>query len=122
MVALLTPDQRERRLSDKIVKEAGDISLIVFACEAGMGSSLMGANQLKKMCKKAKLDVTVVHSPVSQMPAEVDLIVTHQSLAAVARAAAPEAAVVSFMMFFGDPAVKEVVEKLKNNQAIESVV
>lgn len=109
-------------MSDRIVKEAGDIKSIVFACEAGMGSSLMGANQLKKMCKKAKLDVTVVHAPVSQMPAGVDLVVTHQSLGQTARAAAPDAAIVTFMMFFGDPAVKAVVEKLKNDEAIESVV
>ncbi len=109
-------------MSERIVKEAADVKLIVFACEAGMGSSLMGANQLKKMVKKAKLDVQVVHSPVQQMPDNVDVIVTHKSLAAQAKTKAPHAAVVPFMMFFGDPAVKGVVEKLKNGEAIESAV
>jgi len=105
-----------------VVKKAEDVKLIVFACEAGMGSSLMGANQLKKMCKKAKLDVKVIHSPVGQVPANADVIVTHQSLAAQARTNFPEAAIVPFMMFFGDPAVKALVETLKAGQDVESKV
>ncbi len=109
-------------MTERVIKEASDVKLIVFACEAGMGSSLMGANQLKKMVKKAKLDIKVVHAPVQQMPANVDVIVTHKSLAAQAKTKAPGAAVVPFMMFFGDPAVKGVVEKLKNGIAIESEV
>lgn len=109
-------------MTDRVVKEASEVKLIVFACEAGMGSSLMGANQLKKMVKKAKLDIKVIHAPVSQLPPDADVIVTHQSLANTAKEKLPSAAIVPFMMFFGDPAVKGVVEKLKNGQAIESEV
>ncbi len=109
-------------MTDKITKNAEDVRLIVFACEAGMGSSLMGANQLKKLVKKAKLGVTVVHAPVQQIPAEVDVIVTHQGLAAQAQAKAPDAAVVPFTMFFNDPAVLGVVEKLKSGQPITSEI
>lgn len=107
-------------MTDRIVKNADEVKLIIFACEAGMGSSLMGANQLKKMVKKAKLDVTVVHAPVSQMPESADVVVTHKGLAAQAKAKLPDAAIVPFEMFFNDPAVKGVVEKLKAGQAIES--
>ena len=76
----------------RVVKAADEVQLIVFACEAGMGSSLMGANQLKKMVKKAKLDVKVIHAPVSQMPDSTDVIVTHKGLAAQAKAKVPTAA------------------------------
>ena len=72
-------------MSEKVVKKAEDVKLIVFACEAGMGSSLMGANQLKKMIQKAKLEIEVIHSPVSQVPAHADVIVTHKSLSGLAR-------------------------------------
>ena len=41
-------------MTDKVVKQPSDVHLIVFACEAGMGSSLMGANQLKKLIKKGE--------------------------------------------------------------------
>ena len=37
------------------VRQAEDVKLVVFACEAGMGSSLIGANQLKKRVKDAGL-------------------------------------------------------------------
>ena len=109
-------------MSDLVTKPAADVKLIVFACEAGMGSSLMGANQLKKMVKKAKLDIEVIHSPVAQVPAHADVIVTHKSLATQARAAFPDAAIVPFMMFFGDPAVKGLVKTLKEGQDVVSAL
>ena len=109
-------------MSDTVVKKADEVKLIVFACEAGMGSSLMGANQLKKMVKKAKLDIEVIHSPVAQVPAHADVIVTHKSLASQAKSKFPEAAIVPFMMFFGDPAVKGLVETLKSGADVKSAL
>jgi mannitol-specific phosphotransferase system IIBC component len=105
-----------------VVKSASDVKLIVFACEAGMGSSLMGAKQLQKMVKKAKLDIEVVHSPVNQVPSHADVIVTHKSLAGSARTQFPDAAIVSFMLFFGDPAVTKLVETLKAGDDVVSVL
>lgn len=107
-------------MTDKVTKQADEVKLIVFACEAGMGSSLMGANQLKKMVKKAKLDIKVIHSPVQQIPESADVVVTHQGMAKSAHRKAPQAAIVPFQMFFNDPAVKGVVEKLKAGQPIVS--
>ena len=109
-------------MSDVVKKAADEVKLIVFACEAGMGSSLMGANQLKKMVKKAKLDIEVIHSPVGQVPEHADVIVTHQSLAGQAKGNFPNAAIVPFMMFFGDPAVKGLVETLKAGDDVVSKI
>lgn len=109
-------------MSEPIVKNPDEVKLIVFACEAGMGSSLMGANQLKKMVKKAKLDITVIHAPVSRMPENVDIVVTHKGLATQARTNRPEAVVVPFTMFMNDPAVKGLVEKLKAGTPVVSEV
>ena len=109
-------------MSDMVVKKADEVKLIVFACEAGMGSSLMGANQLKKMVKKAKLDIEVIHSPVGQVPAHADVIVTHKSLSTQAKSNFPDAAIIPFMMFFGDPAVKGLVETLKAGEDVESAL
>jgi len=107
-------------MADRVTKQANEVKLIVFACEAGMGSSLMGANQLKKMVKKAKLDVTVVHAPVHEIPAHTDVVLTHTGLAARAHEKAPTAAVVPFTMFFNDPTVKTVVDKLAAGEPIVS--
>ena len=56
-------------------KRAEDVHLVVFACEAGMGSSLIGANQLKKRVKDAGLGIRVIHSPVNQIPADTDVVI-----------------------------------------------
>ena len=109
-------------MSEPITKQAADVKLIVFACEAGMGSSLMGANQLKKMIKKAKLDIEVVHAPVQQVPDGADVILTHTGLAAQARAKYADPAIVTYQMFFNDPAVKTLVETLKKGEPIVSVI
>ncbi len=107
-------------MTDKVTKQADEVKLIVFACEAGMGSSLMGANQLKKMVKKAKLDIKVIHAPVQQIPDSADIVVTHQGMAKSAFNKAPHAAIVPFMLFINDPAVKGLVAKLQDGQPIVS--
>ena len=100
-------------------KRAQDVHLVVFACEAGMGSSLIGANQLKKRIKNAGLDVKVIHSPVNQIPPDTDVVVAHEGLAARARAAAPQAVVLTFRNFLNNSASDLLVQRL---QAGESVV
>lgn len=99
-------------------KEAADVKLVVFACEAGMGSSLIGANQLKKRVKDAGLAVTVVHSPVNAMPAGVDVVVAHEGLADRARRAAPGAVVLTFRNFLNNSASDKLVASLKAGEPI----
>jgi len=89
-----TDDRREAVVTERVTKTADEVKLIAFACEAGMGSSLMGANQLKRMVKKAKLDISVIHTPVGQLTAEADVVVVHKGLAKQAREKAPGAAIV----------------------------
>jgi len=107
-------------VSEKVTKNVDEVKLIVFACEAGMGSSLMGANQLKKMVKKAKLDMNVIHCPVGQLTDEADIVVVHKGLADQAAERVPGAAVIPFQLFMNDPAVKQLVEDLKAGTPIES--
>lgn len=107
-------------MTDRVTKAAGDVKLIVFACEAGMGSSLMGANQLKRMVKKAKLDIEVTHTPVGQLTDVADVVVVHKGLAQQARERVPGAVIVPFTLFVGDPAVKGLVATLAAGDAVVS--
>ena len=69
-----------------------EIKTVIFACEAGMGSSLMSVNSLKKKLKKANVSgVTVVHKPAREIPANAQLVVVHEGLAKVAKSKAPDA-------------------------------
>ena len=54
--------------------EASNVKKICLACEAGAGSSLMVKNSLIKKAKKAGLDIEIVHSPATQIPADLSLI------------------------------------------------
>lgn len=101
-----------------VEKQAADVRLVVFACEAGMGSSLIGANQLKKRLKDAGLDVNVIHSPVNQIPPETDVVVAHEGLAARARTAAPQAVVLSFRNFLSNTASDLLLKQLTAGQPI----
>jgi mannitol-specific phosphotransferase system IIBC component len=89
-----------------------DIHKVVVACDAGMGSSVMLASQLRRQL--AKFDVTVVHAPVNQIPTDADVVVCHRGLADRARASAPKSVVVPVQVFIGDPAVAKVVAAVKD--------
>src|SRR5258708_16039793 len=80
-----------------------DIHKLVIACDAGMGSSVMLAGQLRKQLKKYPVDVQ--HTPVDAIPADADVVVCHAGLAARARRGAPGTVIVPFQVFIGDPAV-----------------
>src|SRR6185312_6399863 len=99
-----------------VEKAAADVRLVVFACEAGMGSSLIGANRLKKRLKDAGLNVTVVHAPANEIPANADVVIAHEGLAARARATAPQAVVLSFRDFLNNPAADLLVRRLTNGE------
>jgi mannitol PTS system EIICBA or EIICB component len=103
-----------------VEKAADQVRLIVFACEAGMGSSLIGANQLKKRLKDAGLDIQVIHSPVNQIPANADVVLAHQGLAERARKSAPGAVVIPFQNFLNNPAADLLLRKLQAGETISS--
>ncbi|MDR3576688.1 MAG: hypothetical protein P4L50_22720 [Anaerolineaceae bacterium] len=92
------------------------IKTIIFACEAGMGSSLMSVNSLKKKLKAAQItNVVVLHKPAREIPTDAQVVVVHKGLAKVARTKAPSAVILAFNHFLNDPIfdnlVKAFVEK-----------
>jgi PTS system mannitol-specific IIC component len=100
---------------------ASQVRSIIFACEAGMGSSLMSVNALKKKLKAAKIEnVTVTHQPARGIPQDAQVVVVHKSLAKVARNAAPQAVVVTFNHFFNDPVFDKIVQAILSNADIQA--
>lgn len=93
---------------------AGDVQKIVFACDAGMGSSAMGATVLRKKLAAAGLErIQVVHSPVSSIPGDAQIVVTHQELGERAAHSNPEAELVLITNFLAAPEYDLLVERLK---------
>ncbi|GAA1477069.1 PTS mannitol transporter subunit IICB [Nocardioides aestuarii] len=98
--------------------QAGAVSSIVFACDAGMGSSAMGANAFRKKLEKAgRGDVSVVHAAIEAIPDDTDLVVVHENLADRAAGARPGVELVTIKNFLGDPALDRLEQELSTQEA-----
>jgi mannitol PTS system EIICBA or EIICB component len=94
------------------------IHSVVFACDAGMGSSAMGASVLRNKIKKAGFeDVSVTNLAIANLTDDIDLIVTHRDLTPRAQTMSPSAQHVSVDNFMNSPKYDEIVEELKVTNA-----
>jgi PTS system mannitol-specific IIC component len=91
-----------------------EIKNIVFACDAGMGSSAMGASVLRNKIKKAGIEgVTVVNKAISNLDKSADLVITQNQLTDRARQQTPNAVHVSVDNFMNSPKYEEVVDLVR---------
>jgi mannitol-specific phosphotransferase system IIBC component len=93
-----------------------DVRKVTIACDAGMGSSVMVASQMRNRLKK--YDVAVDHVPVNSIPADAQVVVCHAGLADRARGIAPGAVVVPFQIFMGDPAFERVEAAIRDGGSL----
>ena len=91
-----------------------EIKNIVFACDAGMGSSAMGASVLRNKIKKAGIeDVTVTNKAIAALDASADLVITQNQLTDRARQKTPNSVHVSVDNFMNSPRYDEVVDLVR---------
>ena len=90
------------------------VDKIIFACDAGMGSSAMGASVLRNKVKKAGLDVPVSNSAINNLTDDPNaLIVTQVELKERASQKAPSALFITVENFMNSPSYDEIVIKLQ---------
>ena len=103
------------------VAGGGAISSIVFACDAGMGSSAMGASVLRKKLKDAGVTgVTVTNKAIANLDGSEDLVITQNELTPRAKKSAPKAVHVSVDNFMNSPAYDEVATTVAESQKAAS--
>jgi PTS system mannitol-specific IIC component len=96
------------------------IRKIVFACDAGMGSSAMGASVLRNKLKKAGFeDVSVVNVAIANLDDSYDVVVTHQDLTLRAMDKTPGAQHVSVSNFMNSPKYDAIVDEVQQTNATE---
>ncbi|WP_339197584.1 PTS mannitol transporter subunit IICBA [Aeribacillus sp. FSL k6-2211] len=110
-------------LTNQAQKDSGDAELqenelanvqkIVFACDAGMGSSAMGASILRNKVQKAGLNIEVTNTAINNLPDDADIVFTHKDLTDRAKAKLPNATHISVENFLNSPKYDELLEKLK---------
>ena len=100
-------------LTGGVATKAGPIHAIVFACDAGMGSSAMGASVLRRKIQSAGFgDVKVSNAAISNLTDTYDLVVSHRDLTDRARQRTPSALHVSVDDFMASPRYDEIVGTL----------
>ncbi|WP_409969805.1 PTS mannitol transporter subunit IICBA [Bengtsoniella intestinalis] len=83
----------------------GKVSQVIFACDAGMGSSAMGATKFRNRIAPLNLGIKVTNSSVDNVPAGTDIVVCQAALQDRARKSAPNAQLVVINNFLADPAL-----------------
>jgi PTS system mannitol-specific IIC component len=93
---------------------ATPIKNVVFACDAGMGSSAMGASVLRNKIKAAGFpEVKVTNSAIANLSDTYDVVITHQDLTERAKPVTASAVHVSVDNFMNSPRYDEIVELIR---------
>ncbi|AEX49990.1 PTS mannitol transporter subunit IICBA [Rahnella aquatilis] len=119
-------DEATRRMQDMkaqskggkpaVAGVAGDLSTvrkIIVACDAGMGSSAMGAGVLRKKVQDAGLtNISVTNSAINNLPDDVDLVITHRDLTERAMRQVPHAQHISLTNFLDSGLYTDLTSRL----------
>ncbi|WP_418234091.1 PTS mannitol transporter subunit IICBA [Butyricicoccus sp.] len=100
------------------IGSAADVQKIIFACDAGMGSSAMGATKFRNRLKGVRPDIKVSNTSVDNIPADCNIAVVQATLAERAQKCAPQAKLVTIENFLADPALDALYEMLQKVDAV----
>ena len=89
------------------------VTKIIVACNAGVGSSAIGASMLRKKVEQENLEISVINRAINDLPGDVDIVITHENFTSNARKHAPNAYHISLLNFLDNKLYTELVAKLK---------
>ena len=92
------------------------ITNVAFACDAGLGSSAMGAGAFRKKLKEKGIEITVKHYAIERVPEEAQVVVTHENLLERAKIAMPDKRIVTIKNFLGDPKIDQLLQEIVEQQ------
>jgi len=96
-----------------VTNDLSHVRKIIVACDAGMGSSAMGAGVLRKKVQDAGLsNISVTNSAINSLPSDVDLVITHRDLTERAMRQVPQAQHISLTNFLDSGLYTNLTERL----------
>ena len=110
----LSDDEEVTSENEEVVINKEVINKIVFACDAGMGSSAMGATKFRNRIKKFASNITVINSSVDTIPSDADIVVSHKKLEERARKNSPQANHVFIENFLQDSKLDKLYSILES--------
>lgn len=99
------------------IERSSEIRKIIFACDAGMGSSAMGATKFRNRIKNDRPDISVTNTSVDNIPADCDIAIVQTTLADRAKKSAPQAQLITIGNFLADPALDALYVQLTTGDA-----
>lgn len=95
-------------------KDPAAVKKVIFACDAGMGSSAMGATKFRNRIKGDRPDIVVTNTSVDNVPGDADIVVCQTILQERAAKSAPQAQLVTIGNFLADPKLDVLYSELAN--------
>ncbi|MBA7844438.1 PTS mannitol transporter subunit IICBA [Klebsiella sp. RHBSTW-00484] len=96
-----------------VANDLSHVRKIIVACDAGMGSSAMGAGVLRKKVQDAGLShISVTNTAINNLPPDVDLVITHRDLTERAMRQVPQAQHISLTNFLDSGLYTSLTERL----------
>lgn len=108
-------DQAKNKVAQMKGKKVSAISKIMVACDAGMGSSAMGATNLRRKVDAAGLKIKVANCSVDDILTDTDIVICHENLMQRAKNRVPNAEHIGIKDFLNNPVYDELVERLKSS-------
>ncbi len=105
---------KNKPATSSVSEVKGAVSRIVVACDAGMGSSAMGAGLLRKKVKAAGLKIDVTNKAINDLTEDIDIVITHKDLTPRAMNTVKNPTHLSLKNFMDGNFYDELVEKLKS--------
>lgn len=118
---VIRKDQTKKEISEKVTKVT-EIRKILFACDAGMGSSAMGASLMRQQLKESGISIPVDYTSIYHVNDDPHLLlITQNELKHLAEIQAPHAQLVTIGNFLDQEEYARVVALLTDEQEIKGI-
>jgi PTS system mannitol-specific IIC component len=113
---VIRKDQTKKEISEKVTKVM-EVQKILFACDAGMGSSAMGASIMRRQLKESGMSIPVDYTSIYRVQDDPNLLlITQNELKHLAETQAPHAQIVTIGNFLDQAEYTKVVALLTDRQ------
>lgn len=118
---VIRKDQTKKEISEKVTKVT-EIRKILFACDAGMGSSAMGASLMRQQLQESGISIPVDYTSIYRVNDDPHLLlITHNELKHLAEIQAPHAQLVTIGNFLDQEEYTKVITMLTDEQENEMI-
>lgn len=115
---------RVRDLKGKktMTTSVSDCKMVVYACDAGMGSSAMGASTLRNKFKQAGINIQVMNCAIEAIPADTIIVVTHEKLVDRVRKVVPDAEILPVRNYLKNAVFEILQERYQPTAPIDAIL